>query len=169
MEQKEIDFFIDEVIQNTEFLTLPSVPMVEYKEDGIKYKVSDLSLLDRAGVRAIGDIINYAANHEDAEEVCLEIPSGMSQKECNIITSIVMGFSYYAEKRGRWMVHNGLVSGWTRLEYQGREFIVFDLTMSTAESIFRLAKKARAEMRYKLDVKEIIRQCANDLANSQHE
>ena len=166
MEQKEIDFFIDEVIQNTEFLTLPSVPMVKYKEDGVKYEVSDLSLLDRAGVRAIGDIINYAANHEDAEEVYFEIPSDMSQKECNIITSIVMGFSYKAEKRGRWMVAGKLIQGWTRLEYQGGEFIAFDLTEKVAGSIFRLAEKAKAEMRYKLGIKEIIKQCVSDSVDS---
>ena len=168
MEQKETDFFLDivDMLKDTEFLTLPSIPDVEYKEDGIKYKVSDLSLLNPIGVKAVEDVINYAANHKDAEEVYFEIPSEMSQEERDIATSIAVGFSYRAEKRGKWIVAGRLLQGWTTCKHQGKEYIIFYLTESAARSIFQLAEKQRAEMRYKLGIKEIVRQCVSDSVNS---
>ena len=164
MTKKETDFFIDEVIKNTELLTLPSIPTVKFKEDGIKYEVSDLSLLNPIGIEAVKDIIVYAANHKDAEEVYFEIPSGMSQEERNVATSIAMGFSYKAESRTL-MVAGRLLQGWTILEYQEKECICFYLTENAAKSIYRFAEKAREEMRYKLNIKEVVKQCVSDLVN----
>lgn len=164
MTKKETDLFIDEVIKNTEFLTLPSIPTVKFKEDGIKYEVSDLSLLNPIGIKAVKDIIVYAANHKDAEEVYFEIPSEMSQEERNVVTSIAMGFSYKAESRTL-MVAGRLLQGWTILEYQEKEYICFYLTENAAESIYRFAEKEREEMRYKLNIKEVVKQCVSDLVN----
>jgi hypothetical protein len=138
-------------------LYMPSVlPTIEYKMHDVNYEIADLTLLHQGGKVAFYGILERAASDENLGEVVFST-EGVSEEDLEIITDIVMGFTYKAEKKGRngWMMQGKyMVMGCE----SGEDTITFKLDKGAVKSLARLAKEKEG----KINIDEAIERYCED-------
>lgn len=148
--------FADLMPEGAELYIASVLPTIEYKMNGVDYEIADLTLLHQGGKDAFLAILDRAANDENIEEVIFST-EGVEDEDIEIITDIVMGFTYKAEKKGRngWTMQGKyLVMGCERTD----DTITFKLDKGAVKSIARLAKEKEG----KLSICEIIERFCED-------
>lgn len=114
--------------EGAQLYKLPELPMVEFKKDGTKYKVTDTRLLNETGVEAIKRCILHMLN--GGADVCaVELGKTIDDEYLNMIIDIVMGFRWESSKGGKNRFYtSGLLCLHTEnLEKDGKRYIEFHL------------------------------------------
>lgn len=92
----------------------PDLPMFHFKVDKVNYSVTDLRMLNEAALNALGEIISVVKSNPCVQEVSLNFDIHTSNSTLKIISDILLGMEYKAEKKGRGgflRLGNFLVSG----------------------------------------------------------
>lgn len=115
---------------------LPKLPMLERKQDGITYRYPDLRVLNQNAVQVIFTILNTVIA-EQAINIRFGIPEKMDEQEIEIITDIVMAFTWKAEKKGK----NGFYAGGCLVPTVERNnnSITFKVPDEISKTIYRTA------------------------------
>lgn len=87
------------------FYTLPSLPMVTFKSEGIEYTYPDFLLLNTDGISAFFDVFRCMLDHPENGVKTIHLSKGISDLFKKIIAFIVIGVKFKAKKKGR----NGFV------------------------------------------------------------
>lgn len=123
-----IELFKDLLPDGAKFYVRPEMPKIEFKRDGIKYKMSDFRLLHPLGVDAFKICLGAMLNNPDASGCRIECAEALDEETMDVIKDIVMGFSFEAEKGGKhgFMVGSCVVGGVHEEETEnGNQVLVF--------------------------------------------
>lgn len=85
----------------------PEMPTIKFKRDGVTYTMTDLRLLNPAGIQALTYCLTAMANDPDEKECRILAKADTDDDTIHITQDIVMGFSFSAEKKGK----NGFYMG----------------------------------------------------------
>lgn len=95
------DYFMIPDIDFAEFYTLPSLPMVTFKSEGIEYTYPEILLLNMDGVSAFIDVFRCMLDHPENGVKTIHLSKGISDIAKKVIACIVMGMTFKARKKGR--------------------------------------------------------------------
>lgn len=126
----------------------PELPKVEFKKDRITYSMTDFRLLHPLGVQAFQICINAMANTPDVKECEIVCDGDVGGDTFDIITDIVMGFSYEARKGGRngFSMASHVITGVTREQKEGENTkLVFRFGGDFPKSVFEYCNEHMSE------------------------
>jgi len=155
--------FADLMPEGAELYMQSKVPTIEYEKNGVEYEIADLTLLHPGGKTAFVEILNQAINDENIEGVAFST-KGASEEDIEVITDIVMGFTYKARKKGRngWMMQGKyMVIGCETCD----DTITFKLDRGAVRSLARLAKEKEG----KINIDEAIERYCEDKHKELHD
>ena len=145
----EIDagIFSDLLPEGTKFYMTPKLPVVNFKKDKVKYKVTDLRLLNEQGVHVVMTILDTLCDYK-TNEVRFDIAEGTSEETIDLCSDIAFGFEWEAYKPGRngYIISGKLVYGVRR---EGNE-LVFECPKENAETIYEYAHGKKTVSIYEL-------------------
>jgi len=102
-------------------------PLLEFRQNRIKYKMTDFQLLHPLGVEAFRMCLGEMMSDPDAEECRIEVSEGVDDDTVEIIIDIVMGFEYQAEKGGKngFYIGSCVIPSMRCEEQDGKKTLVF--------------------------------------------
>ena len=113
------------------------LPKFEFKIDKIKYKATDLRLLNPLAIQAFNIIIEYIKEYPNIEEVRFNV-SDLNKDEIFVITEIITGLSFEAKKGGKngfTIVSNLIATRFRQSEEEGKKIISFELIKDHAKAL----------------------------------
>ena len=97
-----VDHFIlpDSCFDNVSIRTALDLPECEFKIGKVKYKATDLRLLNPLAIRALDMILGYIKDDPNTKEVTINVIN-LDKYDIFVVDEIIQGLSYVAKKGGK--------------------------------------------------------------------
>ncbi len=155
-----IPSFEDFEEMGVKFRQRSDLPKFEFKIGKVKYKATDLHLLNKFAIDAFETILNFIKENPDAKDVTFDV-TDLEESDILAVQEIITGLNYTATKNGK----NGfkivsscfLASGaWLRETNENEFLLTFELCIDNAKAIHDYLNSITTPAKYT----EIFRVCA---------